>query len=79
MEQKLGPLHGLRPGPLGQKYLPNPESLEPPGNTNSKKKISSQIRRQTRCKKTFEEHNGQNIQKTSILPDSLNARLEQKS
>ena len=30
IEQKLGPLHGLRPGPLGRKDLPNPKNIEPP-------------------------------------------------
>ena len=49
------------------------------GNTNPKKKSSSQIRRQNKRNKTLEEHNDLNIQPTSILSDALNARLKQKS
>ena len=78
MEQKLGPLHGLRPEPLGRRDLFSPETLGTEKKLNFKKKSSSQIRRPNGCKKTSEECSAQNVLPTSILPDSLNTRLKEK-
>ena len=80
LEQKLGPLHGLRPGPRGRQGPSNPVSKETEVNEQVRTKSQSKIRRQEQRKKASEEiKEHANEPTTSILSEKVAALVKEKS